>query len=533
MQTPTLSAAADDDAQTPAESAPNARITPFNSFAFDAPAGLVVFLVALPLCLGVALASGAPLLSGLVAGCIGGLLIPFVSRSPLSISGPAAGLAAIVLMGIHKMGSFPAFCAVVCVAGVLQFGMGLARAGQIVSFIPLSVIRGMLSAIGLLLILKQTPHAIGYDRENFASVAFQVDGEGNTFSILLHALSRLEWGAMLVSAVSFAILLGVPRTRLAKVTWLPGALLVVVSATLINFGLQRWSPHFALEPRHLVAVPGGGPAELVRELHLPDFSVLRRADAWVLVVTIAVVASLESLLSLQAIDKLDPFKRKSPPDRELVAQGLANALSGLVGGLPVTAVIVRSSANVNAGGRTQAAAFVHGALLLLAVLFLGPLLNRIPLAALATILIVTGYKLASPKLFREMYRRGWSQFLPFVLTIAAILLTDLLKGVVAGIVVGVLFALRASVKGALSVRDEGRTRTLRFEKDIYFFHRPALIEALDTTPAGYTLVVDRGAADFVEDDALEILHDLRSTADAKGIHLEMRGLEPKAGVGAH
>lgn len=508
-------------------------MSPLNSLRYDAPAGLVVFLVALPLCLGVALASGAPLLSGLVAGCIGGLVVPWVSRSPLSVSGPAAGLAAIVLAGIHKVGSFPAFCAVVAAAGVLQTAMGFARAGQIVSFIPLSVIRGMLSAIGLLLILKQTPHAVGYDAENFASVSFEVAGEGNTFSVLRHALSRLEWGAIAVSAASFAILLGVPRTKLAKVTWMPSALLVVVAATLINLGLQRWAPHLALEARHLVAVPAGGPAELARELHAPDFSVLRRADAWVLVATIAVVASLESLLSLQAIDKLDPFKRKSPPDRELVAQGIANTLSGLIGGLPITAVIVRSSANLNAGGRTRGSAFVHGILLLLAVLFLGPLLNRIPLAALATILIMTGYKLASPALFKSMFRRGWSQFLPFVLTIAAILFTDLLKGVIAGIIVGVLFALRTSVKGALSVTDVGRTRTVRFEKDIYFFHRPALLEALDTTPSGFTLVVDRGHADFVEDDALEILHDLESTADSKGIRVELRDLEPKAGVGAH
>ncbi len=533
MSTPTLSAAAaPDDDSRPADSG-SRPLSPFNSLAYDAPAGLVVFLVALPLCLGVALASGAPLLSGLVAGCIGGILIPFVSRAPLSVSGPAAGLAAIVLVGIHKVGSFPAFCAVVCVAGLVQLAMGLARAGQIVSFIPLSVIRGMLSAIGLLLILKQTPHAIGYDAENFASVSFQVDGEGNTFTVLRHALSRLEWGAMLVSAASFVILLGLPRTKLAKVTWLPGALLVVVASTLINLALQRWAPHFALEPRHLVAVPMGGPTELARELHTPDFSVLRRPDAWVLVVTIAVVASLESLLSVQAIDKLDPFKRKSPPNRELIAQGLANAVSGLVGGLPVTAVIVRSSANLNAGGRTQAASFFHGVLLLLALLFLGPLLNRIPLAALATILIVTGYKLATPALFKSMFRRGWSQFLPFVLTIAAILLTDLLKGVIVGIVVGVIFALRTSVKGALSVIDVGRTRTIRFEKDIYFFHRPALMAALDAIPEGYTLVVDRGAADFVEDDALEILHDLQSTAGSKNIRVEIRGLEPKAGVGAH
>ncbi|MDO9022068.1 MAG: SulP family inorganic anion transporter [Deltaproteobacteria bacterium] len=507
--------------------------SPFKSLKYDLPAALVVFLVALPLCLGIALASGAPLLSGLIAGCVGGLVIPLISRSPLSVSGPAAGLAAIVLAGIHKIGSFRAFCAIVLAAGVLQGALGLLRAGQIVSFIPLSVIRGMLAAIGLLLILKQTPHAVGYDAETFWSVSFEVAGEGNTFTLLLRALSRLEWSAVLVSAVSLAILVTVPRTRLARVTWLPGPLLVVVAATLINAALLRWAPGLALEARHLVAVPSGGPAELFRELRFPDFSALLRAEAWPLVVTIAVVASLESLLSVQAIDKLDPFKRKSPPNRELIAQGVANALSGLIGGLPITAVIVRSSANLNAGGHTQASAFVHGLLLLVAVLFLGPLLNRIPLAALATILIVTGYKLATPTLFRQMYRRGQVQFLPFVLTVVAILFTDLLKGVVAGIVVGVAFTVRNSMSGALSVVDEGGTRTVRFQKDIYFFHRPALIEALESTPKGYRLVVDRGGADYVEDDALEILHDLEETARSKGIELELRNVEAKPGVGAH
>jgi MFS superfamily sulfate permease-like transporter len=519
--------------EPPPPSADLREHSPFKSMRYDLPAALVVFLIALPLCLGIALASGAPLLSGLIAGCVGGLVIPLISRSPLSVSGPAAGLAAIVLAGVHKIGSFPAFCAIVLAAGVLQCALGLLRAGQIVSFIPLSVIRGMLAAIGLLLILKQTPHAVGYDAETFWSTSFEVAGEGNTFSLLLHALARLEWGAVLVSAVSLAILVTVPRTRLARVTWLPGPLLVVVAATLLNAALLRWAPGVALEPRHLVAVPSGGPAELFRGLRLPDFSALLRADAWALVLTIAVVASLESLLSLQAIDKLDPFKRKSPPDRELVAQGVANALSGLIGGLPITAVIVRSSANLNAGGRTQASAFVHGLLLLVAVLFLGPVLNRVPLAALATILIVTGYKLATPKLFRQMYRRGWVQFLPFALTIVAILFTDLLKGVVAGIVVGVAFTIRNSMSGALSVVDEPGTRTVRFEKDIYFFHRPALIEALESTPKGHRLVVDRGDADYVEDDALEILHDLEVTARSKGIELELRDVEAKAGVGAH
>lgn len=508
---------------------------PLKNLRYDIPSGLVVFLVALPLCLGVALASGAPLLSGLLAGAIGGLVVPLISRAPLSVSGPAAGLAAVVAAGIGSVGSLPAFCAAVVIAGALQIGLGLFRAGIIVSFIPSAVIRGMLAAIGLLLILKQVPHAIGYDHENVANESFLVEGEGNTFSLLAHSFSAIEWGAFLISAVSLAIILTFERVpALKKLSFLPSALVVVVVGTLMQVGFDAGAPALALEREHLVEIPTGGARALIEQLSFADFSAFARTDVWLLGLTIGVVASLESLLSLDAIDRLDPWKRRSDPNRELLAQGVANSLSGLLGGIPVTSVIVRSSANVNAGGRTRSATFVHGLLLLLSVLFLGPVLNMIPLAALATILVVTGYKLAKPALFKAMYKLGASQFVPFVVTITAILFTDLLRGILVGIVFGIGFTIRSSMQGGFSVtRREDNAYVVRFEKDIYFFHKAALMTALSELPKGAVVIVDKGAADFIEYDVLEAIQDFRSVAPNRGVQVKMHNVPSIRPLGGH
>lgn len=508
---------------------------PLKNFRYDIPSGLVVFLVALPLCLGVALASGAPLLSGLVAGAIGGLVVPLISRAPLSVSGPAAGLAAIVSAGIANVGSLEAFCAATIIAGCIQVGLGAVRAGVIVSFIPSAVIRGMLAAIGLLLILKQVPHAIGYDHENVANESFLVAGEGNTFSLLLHSLGAIEWGAFIVSLVSLGILLTWERVpALKKLSFLPAALVVVVVGTALHMALGLAAPSLRLDAEHLVEVPVGGAPALIAELRFADLRAFTRPDVWLLGLTIGIVASLESLLSLDAIDRLDPWKRRSDPNRELLAQGVANTLSGIVGGIPVTSVIVRSSANVNAGGRTRMATFTHGALLLLAVLFLGPVLNMIPLAALATILVVTGYKLAKPSLFKAMYKLGAAQFVPFVVTVGAILFTDLLRGIIIGIVVGIGFTLRTSMQGGFSVtRREDGAYVIRFEKDIYFFHKAALMSALSTLPKGAVVIVDKGAADFIEYDVLEAIQDFRSVAPKLGVQVKMHNVPSVRPLGGH
>jgi MFS superfamily sulfate permease-like transporter len=491
----------------------------------DIPAGLVVFLVALPLCLGVALASGAPLASGLVAGCVGGLIVPVLSRSAVSVSGPAAGLAALVLTGVEHHG-FATVCAATMIAGGLQLVLGALRAGVVVSFIPSTVIRGMLAAIGLLLILKQFPHAIGYDQEAFDSDEFEVAGGGNTFSLLLRALSSLEWGAVIVSVLTVTVVLTQERTRWRKIAWLPAALVVVVAATLVNAAFRAWAPGLSLEARHLVDVP----LDASTAIDLVDLEPFTRAETYTLGLVLGIVASLESLLSLDAVDRLDPFKRRSDPNRELLAQGAANLLSGFLGGLPVTSVIVRSSANVNAGGRTRASAFFHGLFLLTAILFLAPLLRQVPLAALASILVLTGLKLASPRTFVAMWNRGKRIFTPFAVTILAILFTDLLRGILVGIFVGLAFTLREAMRNAVEVRDDGGVRIVRFAKDVYFFHKAQVLDALDKAPAGTRLLlVDKGAADFVSEDVREAIADFETLARGRGMALELKGV-PRASL---
>jgi MFS superfamily sulfate permease-like transporter len=513
---------------------PTWDLHPLKHLRYDLPAGLVVFLVALPLCLGVALASGAPLLSGLIAGVVGGLVIPLISRSPLSVSGPAAGLAAIVVAAVQHHG-FAAVCAATVVAGGLQIGLGLLRAGFVVSFVQSSVIRGMLAAIGILLILKQVPHAIGYDAENFAGESFEVSGEGNTFSLFVHAMGRLEWGAALVSLIALGVLAGWEKAGLKKkIPIVPPALVVVVMGALLALAYPSFAPGMSLAEQHFVSVPEDALGALRDALGVMSWSSLLELDVWVLGLVLGIVASLESLLSLDAVDRLDPYKRRSDTNRELIAQGVGNAVSGVLGGLPVTSVIVRSSANVDSGGRTQAAAFAHGALLLGAVLALAPILNRIPLAALATILVWTGAKLAQPALFRTMWKRGSDQFVPFAVTIAAIVLTDLLKGVVLGIVVGQVFNVRSAMRNAFVVEDEGGVRTIRFTKDIFFFHKAALLAAMDHPPPGTKkVIVDAGEADYVEMDVREAVHDNRENVERQGAELELVRILPVEGALGH
>ncbi|WP_433929150.1 SulP family inorganic anion transporter [Sorangium cellulosum] len=504
----------------PAASAPPLDPRLSANLKYDIPAGVVVFLVALPLCLGIALASGAPLLSGIVAGIVGGLVIPLVSRAQLSVSGPAAGLAAIVLAGITSLQSFQAFTMAVVIGGALQLALGVLKAGAISHFFPSSVIKGMLAAIGVLLILKQLPHAIGYDKDNFASESFKAEG-GNTFTMLAQAPQALEWGAFLLSAICLVILVGWEKSRLAKISWLPAPLVAVVAATLGNELFKAAIPSLALEQKHLVTLPTG---DLLSALQLPDWSAIARPEVWVLGVTLAIVASLETLLNLEAVDRIDPFQRKSPPNRELVAQGLANMVSGFAGGLPVTSVIVRSSANTNAGARTRVSAFTHGALLLLAVVFAGALLSHIPLACLATILLVTGYKLAKPAIFAEMRKLGWNHFIPFVVTIVAIVLTDLLKGIAIGLAVGVLFVLKTQMSRVFDVVHEGARVTIRFNKAAYFFTQGKLVSLFEGLPSDTHVVVDAQGASYVDHDVAELIRRFQQSAPRRNIRVEVLGL---------
>lgn len=514
--------------------APRFDLHPLHHLRHDIPAGLVVFLVALPLCLGIALASGAPPLAGLIAGCVGGVVIPLISRAPLSVSGPAAGLAAIVVTAVERHG-FPAVCAATVIAGGLQLALGALRAGFVVSFVQASVIRGMLAAIGILLILKQVPHAIGYDHENFAGESFEVAGEGNTFSLLWHALSSLEWGAVVIGAGALLVLWGWEKSGLKKrVPVLPAALVVVLLGAGLAWVYPSVAPGLVLDRRHFVDVPAEGLGALLGSVRVIDWHAFLEVDTWILGAVLGIVASLESLLSLDAVDRLDPHKRRSDTNRELLAQGVGNSVSGLLGGLPITSVIVRSGANVDAGGRTQAAAFAHGVLLLGAILALSSVLNLIPLAALATILVWTGSKLAHPSVFQTMWKRGSDQFVPFVVTIVAIVFTDLLKGVLLGIVVGQVFNVRSAMRNAFTIEDEGEVRTIRFTKDIFFFHKVAILAALDQLPEGTKrVVVDVGASDYVELDVREAVHESRENVERQGAKLEIRGIAPVEGALGH
>jgi len=502
-----------------------ANLSVFANLKYDLPAGLVVFLVALPLCLGIALASGAPLFSGLIAGLAGGLVIPLISRSSLSVSGPAAGLAAIVLVGITKLGAFEVFTLAVVLSGLMQIAFGLVRAGGIANYIPSSVIKGMLTAIGVLLILKQLPHVVGFDVEEFGAMTF-AGHEENTFSRIPHALRAMEPGAALIGISGLVMLVIWDKIpALKKLTWLPGPLAVVVIATLTNLLFQQSAPAMALGQEHLVTLPAGdGPSVFFGALRMPDWSAVSRPDVWILAVTLAIVASLETLLNMEAVDRIDPWKRKSPPNTELLAQGAGNLVSGLMGGLPVTSVIVRSSANVNAGARTRAAAFFHGVFLLLAVLFASSLLTKIPLAGLAAILLVTGYKLAKPAVFVGMFRLGWGQFVPFVTTVLAIVFTDLLKGIGIGLAVGLVFVVRESMSRVFEVSHQGSRYTVRFLKDAYFFSRGKLIRTFDSMPKGAHVVVDATATHYVDHDVAEAIRLFEQSAAERGIHVEIRGL---------
>jgi MFS superfamily sulfate permease-like transporter len=510
----------------------------FSAIGQDAPAGLVVFLVALPLCLGISLASGAPLLAGMVAGIVGGLVVSVLSGSAVSVSGPAAGLTVVMLSAISTLGSWPAVLAATVVAGVIQLLLGVVRAGIIALYFPAAVIRGMLAAIGIILILKQLPHFLGADTDYFEDMDFlQFNGQ-NTFSAIAAAARALSPGSVLVGLVSLTLLLLWDSAPVRRQPWarlVPGALVVVVTAVAFNQLLHTTFPAWQVRPEHLVKLPVvSSLAQLTSEMTFPDFEALRRPATYGVAFTIAIVASLETLLSIEAVDNLDPQKRHTPPNRELLAQGVGNVLSGLLGGLPLTAVIVRSSANIAAGGRTKLAAFIHGMLLLASLLFFGAVLNTIPLAALAAVLLLVGFKLTKPALYRQQWRLGWAQFGPFIITIAAVLFTDLLKGVSIGLVLGFFFILKDNAKAgsylrrdeATSEAEEGNLLHLRLPEHVSFLNKASIVTTLEQLPSGSRVLLDGSRSDVIDHDVLEAIEAFRQAAPARGIALELRGIRP-------
>jgi MFS superfamily sulfate permease-like transporter len=490
----------------------------------DIPAGIVVFLVALPLCLGIALASGAPLFSGLIAGMVGGLIVSWASGSQLSVSGPAAGLTVIIINAIDSLGSFPGFLMAVVLAGFLQLVFGFLKAGAISAYFPTPVIKGMLAAIGLILIMKQIPHALGYDASYEGDESYMLETYRSTLGEIANVLRYISPGATVVSVVSLIILMLWESNfikRIAVLKSIPGAILVVLWGVFYNYLALQMAPEWAISAKHLVSIPTVEHADqFIRLFSLPDFSFLANPQTYSIALTLAVIASLETLLSLEAVDKLDPLKRIAPTNRELKAQGLGNMVSGLIGGLPITAVIVRSAANVNAGGRSKVSAFVHGYFLLISVLFFARYLNQIPLSCLAAILLQTGFNLAKPKLFMEFVHKGQNQWVPFVVTVTAILLTDLLKGILVGLLVGFYYVIRTNYHAAISLTQSGKHYLLQLNKDVSFLNRALLRHYFEQVDEGGYLVIDGSKTQFIDHDILEAIEDFIQSAPDANITVE-------------
>lgn len=493
----------------------------------DIPASIVVALVALPLCLGVALASGAPLFSGLIAGIVGGIVVGSLSSSPLSVSGPAAGLTVIVFDAIARLPTFEAFLLAVVLAGVMQIALSFSRSGVLGEFVPSSVITGMLAAIGLILILKQIPHAVGYDGDPGGDFAFS-QGDGlNTFNTIAFVLrEQVIWGAAIIAAISLAFLFWWDKAKPEQgpLRFVPGPLVVVLGSVAINALFGLFAPALQVRPSHLVNVPvAEGITGFVNLFSLPDFGQIGNAAVWTTAVTLAIVASLESLLSVKAVDELDPKRRVTDKNRELLAQGGGNILSGMIGGLPITSVIVRSSANVGANAASKMSTILHGSWLLLSILLIPAVLNLIPLSALAAVLIATGYKLTKPDLFLKRWKQGYTQFVPFVATIVAILFTDLLIGIVIGLAIGFVFVIARNFRPAVTFVQDGDSCMVRAKRNLYFIHKVELQKELDHVPDDTTVVIDLSATSYVDLDNIDIINSFIKNAQYRNINVIVRG----------
>lgn len=486
----------------------------------DLPAGLVVFLVALPLCLGIALASGAPLFSGIIAGIVGGIVVAFASGSALSVTGPAAGLTVIVLNGITTLGAYDQFLVAVVIAGILQIILGFLKAGVIGYYFPSSVIKGMLAAIGIILILKQAPIAIGYSA-----------ADGISYHI----------GSILIASISIAIILFWELPILKKYSFfkfVPGALIAVIAGVTLNALFKQYQPDWALSANALVKLPvAKNSTEFIGQFTLPNLQALGNYQVYVIAITIAIIASLESLLSTEAGDKLDPYKRVTPTNRELKAQGLGNLISGMIGGLPLTAVIVRTSANVNSGAKTKLSAIFHGLLLLVSVVAFAALLNQIPLACLAAVLLVVGYKLAKVSLFKEMYKLGWEQFVPFIVTVVAIQFSDLLKGIALGMVVAIFYILRTNYRRDYQIHQdktsEGGAITIKLSEHVTFINKGSIATKLSDIPNNSKVTIDASQSHYIDLDVLEIIYDFEIAAKLKNIQVTLIQMPNRVAVSGH
>lgn len=501
----------------------------FSKIKSDLPASIVVFFVALPLCLGIALASGAPLFSGLISGIIGGVVVGALSGSQIGVSGPAAGLAAIVLTAIGTLGGYENFLVAVVIGGALQLLFGFLKAGIIGYYFPSSVIKGMLTGIGIIIILKQIPHFFGYDADPEGDFAFfQVDGE-NTFSEILVAFNSISVGATIIAILSLSILLlwSNVLSKKGKIFQLIQGPLVAVVAGIIYFLLMQDNDTFSISAEHLVQVPiPDSLNSFIGQFSFPNFEAIKNTEVWVVGFTIALVASLETLLCVEATDKLDPEKRVTPTNRELLAQGTGNIISGMIGGLPITQVIVRSSANIQSGGKSKLSAIIHGFLLLISVLIIPTILNMIPLSVLAAILLIVGYKLAKPSTFKAMYTAGWKQFVPFIITVVGIVFTDLLIGIGLGLAVGIIIVLMKSYQNShflhIVDKSDGKHRiNMTLAEEVTFFNKGAILNELDSLPRDTYLELDVRKTRYLDADIIEILDDFAFKAKERNIDIKI------------
>ena len=497
----------------------------------DFPASIIVFLVAVPLCLGIALASGAPLFSGIIAGIVGGIVVGALSGSNLGVSGPAAGLAVIVLTAINELGAFDIFLLAVVIGGIIQLILGFLQAGIIAYYFPSSVIKGMLSGIGIIIILKQIPHAFGYDKDFEGSVSFEQPDGHNTLSELFYMFEAITPGALIITVISMIILILWERPFMKKIKvfkFIQGPLVVVALGIILNMVFS--STGMALDPEHIVAIPvAEGFSDFVSQFTLPDFSQWQNPQVYTVGFTIAVVASIETLLCLEATDKLDPEKNVTPTNRELKAQGVGNIISGLIGGLPITQVIVRSSTNIQSGGKTKMSAIFHGIILLISAALIPALLNKIPLASLAAILFMVGYKLAKPALFKSMYKNGWMSFVPFIVTILGIVFTDLLTGIGIGMVVAIFIILYNNYRKPFLFEksehlSDGIIR-IELPEDVTFLNKANIQRALSQIPDYSKVIIDASKSINMDIDIIEILDDFESQADNR--HIDLTFIERK------
>jgi MFS superfamily sulfate permease-like transporter len=504
----------------------------FSNLKSDFASGLVVFLVALPLCLGIALASGAPLFSGIISGVIGGIVVGYLSQSHLSVSGPAAGLTAIVLVAITDLGSFNAFLLAGLIAGCIQLLLGFVKAGSISNYFPNNVIEGMLAGIGVIIFLKQIPHAVGLDKDYFGDLSFfQEDGK-NTFSEITGIFQDMQIGSLIITVVSLAILLIWNRVDvLKKIKLVPAALVAVIIGICLNELFIYLDNGFAVSADHLVKLPlPQNLDELAAIIVFPEFTAITNSKVWIVGLTIAIVASIETLLCIEAADRMDSQKRYTDTNVELKAQGLGNIISSLLGGLPMTSVVVRTSANNNAGAKSKMSAIIHGLLLLISVLAIPVVLNKIPLATLAAILLLVGYKLANPKIIKHFFEKGKYQFIPFVATFIAVVFTDLLKGVMLGMIISIIFVLKGNLKRAYHFRKEeyhdGDIIHIDLAQEVSFLNKAAIKQTLIDIPEKSKVVINASDTVYIAHDVLDLIQEFKTIkAKEEGISVKLIGFK--------